>query len=228
MKQCMNLLYDTGVKIYSLTFDGAQTNLSMCSKLGANLKIENAKFSFPHPTSSEPIYLFYDPCHMVKLVRNTLGDKQILINSNGEKIEWNYIKKLYFKEKQEGLKVATKLSKKHIYYFNEKMNVRLAVQVLSCSVSKALLFRQTIDGEFEKSSATAEFCIMINNAIDILNCSKFSKTPYNLALSANTFNKYATFINEFETYIFGLQHTDGSKVVHFLGKTLFCRSCGGS
>lgn len=37
MKKCLDLLYDTGVKIYSLTFDGAQCNLSMCTKLGANL-----------------------------------------------------------------------------------------------------------------------------------------------------------------------------------------------
>lgn len=100
MKKCLDLLYDTGVKIHSLTFDGAQCNLSMCTKLGANLKLNNPNFSFPHTTSGEPIYLFYDPCHMLKLVRNTLGDKRVLINSQGEKIEWEYIKKLYLKEKK--------------------------------------------------------------------------------------------------------------------------------
>lgn len=73
---------------------------------------------------------------MIKLVRNTLGDKQILLNSNGEKIEWSFIKELHYKEKQERLKVATKLSNKHVYYFNEKMNVKLAAQVLSTSVCK--------------------------------------------------------------------------------------------
>jgi len=222
MKICLDLLYDTGVKIHSLTFDGAQCNLSMCTKLGANLKLNNPNFSFPHTTSGEPIYLFYDPCHMLKLVRNTLGDKRILINSQGEKIEWEYIKKLYLKEKKEGLKVATKLTQKHVYYFNEKMCVRLASQVFSNSVSKALIFCQNLDRDFEHSLATAEFCLLINNAFDILNCrSKFSKSQYNLALSSNTLDKYADFISKFETYIYGLQFTDGTKIVDSLRKTGF-------
>ncbi|KAF0701563.1 Uncharacterized protein FWK35_00038328 [Aphis craccivora] len=102
------------------------------------------------------------------------------------------------------------------------MNVRLATQVLSSSVSKALTFCQTIDKEFDKSSATAEFCLKINNAFDILNCrTKFSKNPYNQALSLNTFDKYEHFINEFETYIYGLQLTDGCTVVNSLRKTGF-------
>lgn len=33
-----------------------------------------------------------------KLVCNTLADKQVIINRKGEKIKWEYIKKLYFKE----------------------------------------------------------------------------------------------------------------------------------
>uniref|UniRef100_A0A2S2NBA2 THAP domain-containing protein 9 n=1 Tax=Schizaphis graminum TaxID=13262 RepID=A0A2S2NBA2_SCHGA len=146
MKKCLDLLYDTGVKIHSLTFDGAQCNLSMCTKLGAYLKLNNPNFSSPHTTSGEPIYLFYDPCHALKLVRNTLGDKRILINSQGEKIEWEYIKKLYLKEKKEGLKVATKLTQKHVYYFYEKMCVKLASQVFSNSVSKNLSFAKILIG----------------------------------------------------------------------------------
>ena len=45
---------------------------------------------------------------------------------------------LYFKEKIEDLKAATKLTNKHIYYHNEKMNVTLTTQVLSNSVGNGL------------------------------------------------------------------------------------------
>lgn len=58
------------------------------------------------------------------------------------------------------------------------MNVRLAVQILSESVSKALIYcaEKKIYG-FEGALATAEFCSLMNQAFDILNCrSKFSKT----------------------------------------------------
>jgi len=37
---------------------------------------------------------------------------------------------LHLKQK-EGLRAATKLTNKHIYFHNEKMNVKLAAQVLS-------------------------------------------------------------------------------------------------
>jgi len=63
---------------------------------------------------------------MIKLIRNTLGDMGYLFNQEGKKISLNHIKMLYFKEKNEGLKAATKLTNKHIYYYNEKMNVKLA------------------------------------------------------------------------------------------------------
>ncbi|KAF0721422.1 Uncharacterized protein FWK35_00035229 [Aphis craccivora] len=47
VKKCLELLHYTGVIINSMTFDGAHTNLSMCTKLGANLNINNLNFSFP-------------------------------------------------------------------------------------------------------------------------------------------------------------------------------------
>jgi len=49
------------------------------------------------------------------------------------------------------------------------MNVRLAAQTLSQSVCDSLKFMLTIDSSFEDSSATSEFCAMINNAFDITN-----------------------------------------------------------
>lgn len=48
---------------------------------------------------------------MIKLIRNTLGDKKIIINGKNEMIKWEYqyISKLYEKEKEEGLRAGTKL-----------------------------------------------------------------------------------------------------------------------
>lgn len=66
---------------------------------------------------------------------------------------------------------ANKSTYRHtrIHFFNEKMNVRLAAQTLSQSVCDSLKFMLTIDSSFEDSSATSEFCAMINNAFDITN-----------------------------------------------------------
>lgn len=215
LSTCLELVHETGVKMNSITFDGAHTNLSMCTKLGANFKLSSPKFYFPHPKNYEkPVFIFYDPCHMIKLIRNTLGDKNFLFNSKGEKIEWNFIKELYYKEKEEGLKTATKLSHKHIYYYNEKMNVRLATQLLSNSVSKGLLLCQSLDSKFKDSGPTAEFCQFMNDAFDILNCrSKYSKSPYNKALNLETYDNYVNFIKQFEEYVYGLKHEMGPELL---------------
>lgn len=222
VKKCLELIHDTGVIVNSMTFDGAHTNLSICTKLGANLNINNPQFFFPHPVTKEPVFLFYDPCHMIKLIRNTLGDKKVLIGENNKEIKWDHIKNLYYKEKKEGLKAATKLTRKHIYYYNEKMNVKLASQVLSSSVSCALTFCETLDSEFTNVKPTAEFCMIMNNAFDILNCrTKYSKSPFNLALSPSTFDKYLYFTNQFEKYVHSLMLSSGQKVVDSLTKTGF-------
>uniref|UniRef100_A0A2S2NG38 Transposable element P transposase-like GTP-binding insertion domain-containing protein n=1 Tax=Schizaphis graminum TaxID=13262 RepID=A0A2S2NG38_SCHGA len=122
---------------------------------------------------------------MIKLIQNTLGDKKIIINGKNEMIKWEYIiSKLYEKEKEEGQRAGTKLTSKHIYYGNHKMNVRLAAQVVSTSISDALLFTKTKDSSFDGCNATAEFCLMFNNAFDILNaCKKLSNTPFNGAIT---------------------------------------------
>jgi len=160
---------------------------------------------------------------MIKLVRNTLGDMGCLFNQEGKKISWDHIKMLYFKEKNEGLKAATKLTNKHIYYYNEKMNVKLATQVLSNSVGNGLKFCKSLGcDEFKDIDATAEFCLIMNDAFDILNCrSKYSKNPYCQALDEKKFEKYEHFSMKFYNYVSGLSLPNGKKVIESGRKTGF-------
>lgn len=78
LEQCLNLMSETGAKVHSLTFDGAYSNAIMCSKLGVSLKInDDSSFCIKNPCNIEPIFIFYDACH---LVRNTLeGMKYIYL-----------------------------------------------------------------------------------------------------------------------------------------------------
>jgi hypothetical protein len=103
------------------------------------------------------------------------------------------------------------------------MNVKLAAQVLNNSVSCALRFCQSLgDEQFSDIDGTAEFCSMINNAFDILNCrSKYSKSPFNVALDEKSYNKYKQFGMEFEKYIYSLRFEDGKTVVDSGRKTGF-------
>lgn len=135
----------------------------------------------------------------------------MIINGNGQKIKWDFVKQLFNKENSEGLRVATKLTNRHINYFNEKMNVRLAAQVLSDSVCDALLYLNGTDPNFQGCLATAEFCKIFNNAFDILNSRKYlSNKSYNSSISQITYQKYKDFLNNFSTYVQALTFEDGT------------------
>jgi hypothetical protein len=70
------LLDEVNVKSYSITFDGAPTNLNMCTSLGANFNYFSESFKpfFVNSITKENCFVFFDLCHMIKLVRNTFGD----------------------------------------------------------------------------------------------------------------------------------------------------------
>ena len=116
-------LHAVNIKIVSLTFDGTSTNLSMADKLGCVLNPVNLNTSFPHPLSKLPIYIFLDPCHMLKLVRNTLGDYKILEDMDGNLIKWEYIERLQKFQDKEVLHLGNKLRIKHIQFKKKEMNV---------------------------------------------------------------------------------------------------------
>jgi len=159
---------------------------------------------------------------MIKFVRNAFGDKKTIVNGNGQKIRWDYIQKLYEKENCEGLRVATKLTNRHLHYYNERMNVRLAAQLLSSSVSDALLYLNGSNPNFEGCLATVEFCLIFNNTFDILNSRKqLLNKPYISYINENTFKKYNDFLNDFSFYVQRLSFEDGTKVVHSQCKTGF-------
>lgn len=152
----------------------------MCEKLGASFYPENLKPFIQHPVTKEKIHLLFYSCHIIKLVRNALAKINVLQNEQGQLIKWQHIKQLCEKEKAEGLRAATKLTDRHIDFYNEIMNVRLATQVLRENVANALTFCESINTSFIGAVATAEFCTYFNNAFDILNSrNKFSKQPYN-------------------------------------------------
>jgi len=222
LTKAIELISETGANINSVTFDGTHVNTSMCTSLGACFELANSKPFFLNPITKEKVFAFYDPAHMIKLIRNTLGDKKNIINGKNEMIKWEYISKLYVKEKEEGLRAGTKLTSKHIYYGNHKMNVRLAAQILSTSVSDALLFTKTKDSSFDGCNATAEFCLMFNNAFDILNArKKLSNTPFNGAITEGNVKRYEAFYEKFKIYVSQLKFEDGTLVINSKRKTGF-------
>lgn len=130
-----------GVKVSNVTFDGFSSNISMCSLLGAditNTDVSKIKPFFVNPIDNSKIYIIYDPSHMIKLIRNTFGEREVLYDEHGNKIEWKFVKKLYMYATEKKMTNSHKLSKDHIEYKKKKMKVSLATQVLSNSVADTM------------------------------------------------------------------------------------------
>jgi hypothetical protein len=127
-------------------------------------------------------------------------------------------------QRDQGLRAANKLTQKHIYFENHKMNVKLAFQTFSESVSNSLNYLQSLDetkGMFAESEATAEFCLIMNNMGDLLNCkSKFLKGPYKSPHEGNFFGK-KTLAMDLEKNVSLMTHNKGENILKTNRKTGF-------
>ena len=113
--------------------------MSMLPELGASISICNSVTSFVHPlNTNQLIHILLDVCHMLKLVRNTLGDNGSLLDSESNEIQWKYIVELQALQEKERLRLGNKLKAAHINWWQQKMKVILAAQPVSSSAANAI------------------------------------------------------------------------------------------
>ncbi len=135
----MYICSDCRAEVASFTFDGPSCHFAMSSDLGANSTSANLKPYFPHLVKPDKkVHILLDVCHMLKLVRNTLGDGGIIVDGCGKKIFWKYFDYLHKLQDNEGLRLGNKLKTPHIRLRQQKMKVNLAAQTFSSSVAHAI------------------------------------------------------------------------------------------
>lgn len=196
-----------GVQIRSVTFDGCKSNIATMKMLGCEIdNAENIKTNFRHPSADYDVVVFLDACHMVKLMRNTFESKKILHTSDQKQIKWQFITKLHNLQEKNSLHLANKLSHRHIYFKNQIMNVRLATQLLSRSVSKALEFcDKTLKiADFQDSDSTAEFITILNNLFDILNSRNLKDYGFKKPISKRNSLQVLSFFSKAKEYLLSL------------------------
>ena len=111
-KDRIRKLHDVGVTVVLFTCDGPTTHQSMLKLLGAVLSADDMQAYFPHPCDeNKKVYIFLDACHMIKLVRNTFSDWNVLKDKDGQNIEWKFLEELNELQEREGLRLANKLCK---------------------------------------------------------------------------------------------------------------------
>ena len=114
----------------------------MMEELGASLDPADLNPSFVHPSDETLLVfiIFYVCHHMLKLVRNVLGDWGVIVDKLGQRIKWQYFVELLKLQEKEGLHLGNELRASYINFHGQKMKVNLAAQTVSSSVATALNF----------------------------------------------------------------------------------------
>ena len=104
------------------------------------------------------------------MVRNTLAKQQILYDDIDRPSKWIYIEKLVEYQEKLSLHLANKLTRKHLMWDRNIMNVKIAVQTLSESTATALQhLLNEAHPDFIGAEGTMNFILNINNIFDTLN-----------------------------------------------------------
>lgn len=168
--QAISMCHDVKVNIVAVTFDGCPANLTMAKKLGCNLDPKNLKTAFKHPETGANVVIWPDPCHMLKLIRNAFHFYKELVTKSGKYIKWQYLEELHKLQELENFHMANKLRASHINFKDNIMKVKLATQLFSRSVAKALQFLcQILEmEEFRNVDETVNMLLLLNDTFDIL------------------------------------------------------------
>lgn len=218
----LRALLEIGVKVTSITFDGHPTNIAMCKLLGANLKVYSDTFQPYFTLDGFKIFIFFDVCHMEKLVRGHLDKKAKFGVQNCNVVEWKYIEQLVTFAYEKGFSATHKLNKSHIEWRRRPMHVRTAVETFSKSTADSIEYLMAKGWtEFAGADATIYFIRLFNDLFDVLN-TKFVHDSENIFKNSMTYtNKneiYALFDRAIE-YIKKLTFTTEDGIVRTLCKS---------
>jgi len=131
---------------------------------------------------------------MIKLARNTLGNCLVLESMAGQ-IKWCYFEYLHELQKNLSLKFANKISNVHINWQQNKMKVKIAVQLLSSLTANALQYLKDKDNNYPQFSGcdeTINFCRTIDQIFDFLN----SRSPFSKGFKSPIFQSNIQFIKD--------------------------------
>lgn len=202
LRKILAELFQIGIKVTNITFDGLPANLSLCERLGCSLDIENPRPYFLNPFVNSKVFIIFDPCHMIKLIRNSLGDLDYIQDPLFGRIKWSHfvdLEKLRVNNKF----ITHRLTKRHIQYYRNKMNVRLAVQTFSNATSTSMEYLKQVGIQsFQDSAATIIFSKKINTVFDIMNTKRINNDRlFKCALNPNNANEIFQFFDEMSIYL---------------------------
>ena len=205
LDECITKMEEKGFKIHGIICDLGNQRL-----LKELHFYDQDHFCFDNPAdASRKVHIFPDAPHMLKLARNHLFDQGFLIPMKNGKftlLTKEDLKALLVRDCEDGkdYKILPRLTEAHFECTgSQRQNVRLAAQVLSHSVAKALTW---IKPEDEEIKAKSEAIKLFNDWFDVCNSDGRSdpnllKNPLgtkHIEDQMHVLNKMEKFLHEFK------------------------------
>lgn len=113
----------------------------MARTLGCNLapnhQLLNSSFNAFNNTN---VNIMFDPAHMIKLERNTFGEKRELIDYNNDIISFKYIELLLMLQNNEKGYLANKFKKRACFLFRKKNELGFSSKFLNLMKFSEVVF----------------------------------------------------------------------------------------
>lgn len=181
-----DLVTDTLTKLTSIGFRVRLITTDQGSNFMKLMELLGASFLNPFfEHQGQRIYFMNDIPHCIKNVRNLLLNKKIIRTPEGD-VEWHQFRALFDLDQKNKVRMCPRLTSRHIFVppGKPRMNVRLAMQLLSHSSYVAFTSHMKKNNLAPSYAAPAEFCFHLNNITDILNSGiKYGTNIYKHALS---------------------------------------------
>lgn len=200
--ECLDNVQTAGLDVKVIIADQGSNNRSMFERYcGATAN----KPYFEH--NGKQIFIMYDPPHLLKNVRNNLKKTGFLIGES--EILWSHIEMFYRFDSQNPVRMAPKLSRKHIDPPPfAKMSVKLAAQVLSHSVAAGVSTLVQVGVLPQSAIATANFIEKIDSLFNAFNSSG-SKKSQSMRHAFHEKSGHKTFLEETHEWLKSVRPRSG-------------------
>ncbi|KAG0416139.1 hypothetical protein HPB47_006686 [Ixodes persulcatus] len=183
-----------GIFVKAVVCDQGASNCTLARRLGVTPD---------HPfflVGDTQVYFLFDTPHLLKCTRNNLRKHDLQIYS--KLIRWKYIVDFYKNKHPLRLRLAKKLTDKHIYQTPfGNMKVQFAAQVFSDTLSVSLATLLSLNELPPEAQATCDFLEHMKQIFDSLNSSSLECGEQKMRFALSSSSGHINFLREKSSWI---------------------------
>ncbi|XP_062973561.1 DNA transposase THAP9 [Elgaria multicarinata webbii] len=208
LRHCILKLYDSGMQVTSVTSDATAPNIDTARRLGVLVDGLTVKPTFFHPaTPTLEIAYYFDPSHLVSLIRNVLqADGSLRVS--GKAVCWDYLLRLGALQEEEVLQAACQAG--GVSLQEQRVWGNGTAQLFSQSTVQALRLAARLGlPQFQGHEATTHLIGLLSAVFDACNSWNANGKGFKAPLSLASVDALNNLCNEYENLLRKLRTAAG-------------------